>query len=91
MSGWKGSSRRARLPSNWPALRRRVFATHGHVCYVCGGYANEVDHVLHGDDHSMANLRPICTRDHRIKSAREGQAARPKRRREPERHPGSTA
>jgi 5-methylcytosine-specific restriction protein A len=66
--------------------------------------ASDTDHVVPGNDHSLSNLRPICgTRcsecgaEHRApchvaKSSREGgqaaQAARPKRARAPEQHPG---
>jgi 5-methylcytosine-specific restriction protein A len=90
--GWHGSTRRARLPSNWRAVRAEVFETYGDSCHLCGDDATDVDHLLAGDDHSLANLRPICKPCHRVKSSREGgqaaQAAKPKRQRAPERHPG---
>lgn len=90
--GWRGSTRRTRLPSNWAEIRRTVFEVHGTSCYLCGDHATDVDHVRRGDDHSLANLRPACERCHRAKSSREGgqaaQAARPKRSRPAEQHPG---
>jgi 5-methylcytosine-specific restriction protein A len=98
---WSGSSRRVRLPREWHAQRARVLRDHGRICHVCGGPgADAVDHVVQGDDHSDANLRPIhhhvppyC---HRAKSSREGgqaegraRAARLAARKRPqERHPG---
>lgn len=51
--------------------------------------ADQVDHVVAGDDHSERNLRAIhddpC---HRMKSAREGHAAQPRQKRAKEDHPG---
>jgi 5-methylcytosine-specific restriction endonuclease McrA len=90
---WRGSTRRQRLPANWPELCRLAREIHGTSCYLCGSDgASDTDHVAPGDDHSPANLRPICRRCHTVKSSREGgqaaQAARPKRTRAPEAHPG---
>jgi len=95
---WEGSTRRARLPRDWPARRARVLREHGGICHVCKlPGADDVDHVRPGDDHGFHNLAPIhrvpC---HRDKSAREGAAAsaratqrrRAQRFREPEPHPG---
>lgn len=91
---WQDSTRASRLPTDWRARRARVMALHGTVCHVCGmPGADQVDHVQAGDDHSMGNLRPIhddpC---HRLKSAREGVAARAElqgqRARPAEIHPG---
>ncbi|MBT2412622.1 HNH endonuclease [Streptomyces sp. ISL-12] len=79
---WQGSTRRARLPSNWPTLRRRVLRRDKGVCTevfsdgrVCGWPANQVDHIEPGDDHSMANLRALCAWCHAHKSAQEGGTA----------------
>lgn len=102
---WRGSTRRARLPSDWPALCRQAREAYGTACYLCGhDGASDTDHVNRGDDHRVENLRPVCGRScgqcrdegrapcHAVKSSREGgiaaQAARPKRQRAPERHPG---
>ena len=102
---WRGSTRRQRLPPDWPAICQTVRDTYGDSCYICEhAHVRDVDHVHRGDDHSLANLRPICgarcqqckaehrTPCHTAKSSREGgqaaQAARPKRARAPEPHPG---
>ena len=73
---WEGSTRRERLPPDWDRRRRRVLLRDGHRCYLCGEVASEVDHVEHGDDHSLENLKAICSPCHLKKSAREGRAAR---------------
>jgi 5-methylcytosine-specific restriction protein A len=97
MAGWNGSTRRSRLPSNWPALRTAVMRRDRGICYVCGGPgADTVDHVEQGDDHSMGNLAAIHDRNpphcHRFKSAAEGHAGlavqRAKGRHPAERNPG---
>jgi hypothetical protein len=41
----------------------------------CWDDATDVDHIQHGDDHSLANLRGICTWHHRKKSSQEGNEA----------------
>jgi len=93
---WEGSSRRARLPADWQWRRRQVFAVHGDVCHVCElPGADEVDHVVAGDDHRLANLRPIHSwrtpqRCHVAKTAAEALAARPRLHRDRESHPGLT-
>ena len=92
--GWQGSTRRKRLPPDWPKTRAKVMRRDGGVCHVSG--ADAVDHVTPGDDHDPANLAPIhhdvwpyC---HRTKSSAEGgraaQARRIPRRRPSEAHPG---
>jgi 5-methylcytosine-specific restriction endonuclease McrA len=95
---WEGTSdRRERLPHDWPIRRPRVLRGASYRCQVqtdgipCGEPANEVDHIVHGDDHSPENLQAICRWHHGRKTAAEGAAARkprPTGRREPERHPG---
>lgn len=90
---WKGSTRAQRLPRDWWARRRRVLARDERRCYVCGGEATEVDHVIRGDDHDESNLRAICNWCHRQKSTREGSDAarlydRPRNARPVEAHPG---
>lgn len=95
---WAGSTRAARLPRDWPAIRARILARDGHRCTRCGAPATDVDHVIPGDDHSENNLVSLCAADHRAKSGREGQAAGVVTRhlagqhlhRPPEPHPGLT-
>ena len=76
---WQGSTRRARLPKNWPSLRRRVMRRDKGLCQMpfsdgrlCGAEATDVDHIEPGDDHSMENLQALCGWCHARKSASEG-------------------
>ncbi|MEU0937591.1 HNH endonuclease [Embleya sp. NPDC005971] len=82
--GWTDSTRRTRLPSDWPARCAAVYARNGRTCHVCGlDGANQIDHIEPGDDHSLDNLAPIhddpC---HRAKSSAEGRRAAAARRAE---------
>lgn len=95
---WAGSTRSARLPSDWQARRRIVLARDHRTCRRCGEWATDVDHITAGDDHDLANLQALCGPCHRAKSAREGAAAsarvprpttrQPSDRRPLEKHPG---
>ena len=96
---WSGSRRSERLPPNWRTeIRPAVFALYSDTCHVCElPGANEIDHLVPGDNHALENLRPIHGRGsgfscHQRKSSAEGghaaQAKRPKRQRDPEPHPG---
>jgi 5-methylcytosine-specific restriction enzyme A len=83
MGGWAGSDRRSRLPKDWPRIRNRVLKRDGKRCthinddgVRCPDPATDVDHIVPGDDHSESNLRSLCEWHHRIKSGREGGAAR---------------
>jgi 5-methylcytosine-specific restriction enzyme A len=94
--GWADSDRTSRLPAGWKQVAAAVKARDGHRCtwlergVRCAGPADEVDHVIAGDDHSERNLRSLCTDHHRRKSSAEGNAARWRvsNRRPRERHPG---
>lgn len=86
---WKGE-RKSRLPKEWRKIRLYILERDNRVCYICGmPGADQVDHMIAGDNHSETNLAAIhddpC---HRLKSAREGHAARPKKTRPREQHPG---
>lgn len=92
---WETSDRRSRLPADWPKRRVRVLRRDGYRCQhrddlgvPCLAPANQVDHVRHGDDHSLDNLQALCRWHHARKSSAEGNAAQPRRRRPPEPHPG---
>lgn len=93
---WEGSTRRQRLPSDWAQRRARVLRRDGHRCTVvtdghrCPAPADEVDHIVRGDDHRMSNLASICTDHHKRKTAREAADARraTSNRRPREAHPG---
>lgn len=66
------STRRARLPANWPALRRFVLKRDRYTCHICGRYGPRVDHIVAGDNHHPDNLAPICLDCDRAKSGHEG-------------------
>lgn len=93
---WQGSTRRQRLPADWGPRRRHVLERDGHRCCVvvhgarCTAPADEVDHIVRGDDHSYANLASICSDHHKQKTAREAAEARraTSNRRPHEPHPG---
>lgn len=101
-SGWQGSDRRSRLPANWPALRKATFRRDGYRCTAldqdgdrCTERATDCDHIKPGDDHRQANLTSLCGPHHRVKSGREGAAAKAvqwkrndKKFRRVEEHPG---
>lgn len=52
-----------------------VLARDHHRCYLDGRYADRVDHIVAGDDHSYANLAAICHDCDKRKSSAEGGAA----------------
>jgi 5-methylcytosine-specific restriction endonuclease McrA len=78
----------------WSAISRRILRRDGHRCYVCRGEAKQVDHVVPvaaGGTHHDSNLAAICSPCHAEKTAREraeGIERMPRRRRQPEQHPG---
>lgn len=96
--GWETSNRKERLPADWSTRRVRVLRRDGYKCQArdslgvkCGDPANQVDHVQHGDDHSLDNLQALCRWHHARKSSAEGLTARKPRwtkYRDPEPHPG---
>jgi 5-methylcytosine-specific restriction enzyme A len=94
MSGWANSTRRARLPRNWPALVAHVLERDPRckLAYPgCTIQSTEVDHRQRGDDHRLSNLQGVCTPCHKRKTNRESQQARgvgASRRRPTEPHPG---
>jgi 5-methylcytosine-specific restriction endonuclease McrA len=96
---WEGSTRRQRLPADWPTIRATVLARDGYRCThihqgkPCGWRATDVDHIINNDDHSLTNLHALCSWHHARKTAHEGNTARwsaPRRTRPPEQHPGMT-
>lgn len=93
---WETSTRRQRLPKDWPTRRRRVLRRDP-TCQLrfdcCTKVSTEVDHKNRGDDHRMENLQGVCGPCHKRKTAGEAAEARaqnppPSRRRPTEEHPG---
>jgi 5-methylcytosine-specific restriction endonuclease McrA len=96
---WGQQSNRI-VPTDWNSRKRACFAAYGDTCHLCQhAGADQVDHVINvarGGTHELQNLRPVhggacptCQRRcHTDKTTRESHAYRPKRRREPEPHPG---
>jgi len=75
---WVGSTRAAKQPKDWALLRDSCFKKYGYTCYIpnCADPATEVDHVDASINvNRLWNLRPICLRHHRFKSALEGNVA----------------
>lgn len=92
--GWVNSGRKARLPSNWSTIRRKVL-DRDVVCQICRVRpSTHCDHLkAKTDDHAEDRLQGVCEPCHLLKSSAEGNAAqradpRPGRKREPEQHPG---
>jgi 5-methylcytosine-specific restriction protein A len=83
--------RTAPLPPDWHITQPRILARDAHRCRTCGKRATTVDHVipthLGGCEHDH-NLQALCAPCHASKTGREAQARRPRRRRDPEPHPG---
>ncbi len=88
---WRGSTRASRLPPGWKRLRQAVLERDGFVCQLrlpgCTGLATQADHIVAGDDHSLANLQAACAHCNAAKNHRERPRPAPLRR-EPEAHPG---
>ena len=93
---WTTSTRSKRLPKDWAKRRTQARdrahgqcqATHHHPR--CPGTGTECDHIIPGDDHSLANLQWLSKECHQAKTAREA-AARSRARtrlRPAEKHPG---
>lgn len=95
---WENSDRRLRLPPDWPERVAKVKVRDGNRCTWrlpsgkrCPRRGTDVDHREPGDDHSLSNLQLLCPHHHGKKTAREGWAAKQKKKapkRPPERHPG---
>lgn len=86
-----GHKRMSELPPNWKQIRRRVLARDHHTCVMCGAPANQVDHIVRGQDHSLGNLRSLCEHCHMVRTGRDGGSTprRTRTRARPEpKHPG---
>lgn len=100
-TGWRGSTRRSRLPGDWHIIRRNILDRDGHQCQhirydtgrKCLAPSHEVDHIVENDDDSPENLHAICPWHHRQKTGRHGgrrsgQARKAKAKAQRPKHPG---
>lgn len=97
---WEGSTRKETLPPDWGQRRLAVFARDDNRCTVikangkrCWDKADECDHIGDRLDHSLENLRSICSWHHQRRSSSQGGKASAQRERAPikrpqESHPG---
>jgi 5-methylcytosine-specific restriction protein A len=86
------SARTERLPRDWSTRIRPRILRRDPTCQLgypgCTHTSTQVDHIVAGDDHLDHNLQGVCGPCHAIKSSAEGHAAKPKRKRMVEQHPG---
>jgi 5-methylcytosine-specific restriction enzyme A len=98
---WTTSHRRQQLPPGWRTHTRPAILTRdGYHCQWPGctyhnptGQGLEIDHIGDRNDHRHANLRTLCgqgtpSNHHGTRSATQGNAAKPRRRRPARQHPG---
>lgn len=96
---WETSTRRSRLPADWPKRRQRTKTRAKGMCEAqvhepeCDGIGSECDHIIAGDDHSLSNLQYLSGPCHAAKTQVEAQAAartkRQARMLPQEQHPGT--
>lgn len=95
---WSNSTRRQRLPKDWPKRVAQVKRRAQGLCEAtkhapgCDGHGKDVDHITQGDTHHLANLQYLSRECHDAKTRAEN-AARNRlnaalRRRPTETHPG---
>lgn len=91
---WASSNRRATLPSDWRRIRARILRRDP-TCQLrldgCTNTSTEVDHIGSADDHREHMLRGVCHPCHAKRTQDQAQAAKPKRLRATEPHPGVRA
>lgn len=79
---WAGSTRKATLPVDWDRLRRACFKRDGGRCtwvekgIQCGQPATDCDHVGDRNDHSLGNLRSLCSTHHLKRTSRQAYEAK---------------
>ena len=77
------------------SARQGILARDNRTCYLCAGEASQVDHIKPkylGGTNDPENLAAICLSCHKIKSSREGHAAKALRKAtKPLVHPGLRA
>lgn len=86
MPDWRGSDRKSRLPSDWPAIRKRIIERdEGRCRWVelgsrCEARGTDVDHIEPGDNHGDENLQLLCRDHHNTKTGRDSHHQRRKAR-----------
>lgn len=98
MSGqWENSTRRTQLPHNWTSIRQLITERDNGQCtelmregHRCPDAGTDVDHIEPGNNHTLDNLRLLCTWHHKKKSSAEGNQARKHltEQKPKEKHPG---
>lgn len=98
---WHNSTRYDRLPNDWHTRVRAVKARAQGNCEAthhvdaCNGKGQEVDHIVQGDHHDLANLQLLSTPCHQAKTRAENAARNTLhaklRHRPDEKHPGARA
>lgn len=77
---FRTSTRSARLPRDWQAIRAQVKARAKGRCEAirhhpdCDGIGRECDHITPGDDHRLTNLQWLSTPCHLAKTRAESAA-----------------
>ena len=79
---WAGSTRKESLPVDWERLRRACFKRDGHRCtwiengQRCPEPATDCDHINDREDHSLRNLRSLCSDHHLRRTSKQAHEAR---------------
>ncbi len=77
---WSNSTRRARLPRDWPTKVAAVKRRSRGLCEAtrhapgCDGQGQDVDHRTQGDDHALTNLQYLSRHCHDAKTRAENAA-----------------
>jgi len=80
--GWAAKKPGTEMPSDWTAIRRRVWGRDNGLCVLCKKPGSSVDHVVprsQGGSHDPSNLRVLCTPCHDAKSNIEKNWSRKRR------------
>lgn len=87
-TGWTNSKRRQQLPPNWPNIRAQVLRRDPTCVHCHNAPATDADHIGDPNHHGLSNLQGLCHPCHQTKTNADREAARPRRQRPAEQHPG---
>lgn len=79
---WAGSTRKQTLPVDWERLRQACFKRDGYRCtwiddgMRCTAPATDCDHVGDRNDHSLKNLRSLCSEHHLKRTSKQAYEAK---------------